>query len=216
MCIKSSGERLVTSDKCKSPMQMGGSLEPQAGRSAVLTSDFGQRTAGINLARHLSRVTRHWFSLFGILASLLLAGPMARAESAHPPTLEKLGNEVQCTCGGCVAPINECPMLNCAEKAEIRAFITKEITDGKDETTILQDLSLKYGVQVLSAPPAHGFNLAVWVLPPVGLLVGMGVVLVFVRRWKHKPDISPVATPAARDPKILSAVEEEMKSTGMG
>ena len=75
-------------------------------------------------------------------------------------------------------------MLDCAEKAEMQAFIKKEIADGKDETAILQDLSLKYGVQVLSAPPAHGFNLAVWILPGVGLLAGLGIVVVIVRRWK--------------------------------
>ena len=39
----------------------------------------------------------------------------------------------------CVAPLNQCPMLECAEKAEMRAFIKKEINDGKDETAILQD-----------------------------------------------------------------------------
>lgn len=140
---------------------------------------------------------------------------MVRAEGTRPPTLESIGNEVQCVCGGCVAPINECPMLNCAEKAEIRAFITKEIADGKNETTILQDLALRYGVKVLSAPPARGFNLAVWVLPPVGLLMGMGIVVVIVRRWKQKPEPVPVTPAAPYDPKLLSAVEEEMKSTGI-
>jgi cytochrome c-type biogenesis protein CcmH len=150
-----------------------------------------------------------------LLLTSLLAAPVARGDDAHKPTVEALGNEVQCPCG-CVAPLNQCPMLNCSEKAEMRAFITKEIADGKDETTILQDLSLRYGVQVLSAPPAHGFNLAVWILPGIGLLVGLGLVVVIVRRWNRKPP--PVASPSATapDPKVLSAVEEEMKSAGLG
>lgn len=166
------------------------------------------------LARYGSLVTGRY--LWGVVAASLLAASVARGADARKPTLEALGNEVQCTCGGCVAPINQCPMLNCAEKAEIRAFITKEIADGKDETMILQDLSLRYGVQVLSAPPAHGFNLAVWVLPGIGLLVGLGIVVVIVRRWKREPAPDWVASSAAQDPKILSAVEKEMKSTGMG
>ena len=140
---------------------------------------------------------------------------MARGDSARKPTLEALGNEVQCPCG-CVAPLNQCPMLDCAEKAEMRAFIKKEIADGKDETAILQDLSLRYGVQVLSAPPAHGFNLAVWILPGIGLLAGLAVVVVIVRRWKHKPAVVPASTSAAHDARVLTAVEEEMKSTGLG
>ena len=97
----------------------------------------------------------------------------------------------------------------------MQALIKKEIAAGKDETTILQDLSLKYGLQVLSTPPAHGFNLAIWILPSIGLLVGLGIVVVIVRRWRGKPELAPSPAAAARDPKILSAVEEEMKSTGM-
>src|SRR5208337_1001673 len=127
-----------------------------------------------------------------LLAACLLAASVARGDSARKPTLETLGNEVQCTCG-CVAPLNQCPHLDCAEKAEMQAFIKKEIAEGKDETAILQDLSLRYGVQVLTAPPAHGFNLAVWILPGIGLLVGLGLVVVIVRRWKRKPAIVPAS-----------------------
>ena len=97
----------------------------------------------------------------------------------------------------------------------MQGFIKKEIADGKDETTILQDLSLRYGVQVLTAPPAKGFNLAVWILPGIGLLAGLGMVVVIVRRWKRKPAVVPASTSASVDPQVLSAVEEEMRSTGM-
>ena len=107
-------------------------------------------------------------------------------------------------------------MLNCAEKAEMRAFIAKEIADGKGETAILQDLSLRYGVQVLSAPPARGFNLTVWILPGIGLLLGLGIVVVIARRWNRKPAPVVSAPAKASDPKVLSAVEEEMKSAGLG
>jgi cytochrome c-type biogenesis protein CcmH/NrfF len=150
-----------------------------------------------------------------LLAASLLAASVARGDSARKPTLEALGNEVQCTCG-CVAPLNQCPHIDCAEKAEMQAFIKKEIAEGKDETAILQDLSIRYGVQVLSAPPAHGFNLAVWILPSVGLLAGLGIVVVIVRRWKREPAIALAPTSATHDPKVLTAVEEEMKSTGLG
>lgn len=158
---------------------------------------------------------RHHFFWIGVLVAFLLATSVARADSARKPTLEAIGNEVQCTCG-CNAPLNQCPMLNCAEKAEMRAFITKEIADGKDETTILQDVSIHYGVQALSSPPAKGFTLAVWILPGAGLLVGLGTVVVIVRRWRVKPALVPAPTSASLDPKVLTAVEEEMKSTGMG
>ena len=144
----------------------------------------------------------------------LFAASMARGDTARTPTVESIGNGVQCSCG-CVAPLSQCPMLQCAEKAEMRAFIKKEIAEGKDEPAILLDLSSRYGVQVLTSPPAKGFNLAVWILPGVGLLMGLGIAVVLVRRWKQKPDLPSVAVAASHDPKVLAAMEEEMKATGM-
>ncbi|MFZ0961169.1 MAG: cytochrome c-type biogenesis protein CcmH [Terriglobia bacterium] len=181
----------------------------------------GVRSPKSGVTRTVSRAVGFgvWTSDLGLrtllLAAFLLTASFALADSARKPTLEAIGNEVQCTCG-CNAPLNQCPMINCAEKAEMRAFITKEIADGKDETTILQDVSIRYGLQALSSPPAKGFTLAVWILPGVGLLVGLGVVVVMVRRWRSKPDLAPAPTSACLDPKVLTAVEEEMKSTGMG
>ena len=150
-----------------------------------------------------------------LLAAFLLAASFAFGDTGRKPTLESMGSKVMCSCG-CVAPLSQCPMLDCAEKAQMQAFIKQEIADGKDETAILQDLSLRFGVQVLTAPPAKGFNLAVWILPGIGLLAGLGVVVVIVRRWKGKPAPDPALSSAPLDPKVLSAMEEEMKSTGLG
>ena len=149
-----------------------------------------------------------------LLAAALLAAALALGDSGRTPTLETIGNEVQCTCG-CNAPLNGCPHLECAEKAAMQGFIKKEIAEGKDETTILQDLSLKYGLQVLSTPPARGFNLTIWILPSLALLVGLSIVVVVVRRWKSKPGLAPAPSSAPPDPKVLAAIEEEMKSAGM-
>ena len=152
----------------------------------------------------------------GLLTAVLLAAPSVRADSARQLTVDSLGNKVMCVCGGCVAPLGQCPHMDCGTKAEMKALIQKEIADGKDEATILQDLSLRYGVQVLTAPPAKGFNLAVWILPGIGLLAGLAVVVVVVRRWRRKPAVEVVRTSASDDPKTLAAVEAEIKSAGLG
>lgn len=150
----------------------------------------------------------------GVLLVSLLAALAVRADAARRPTLESIGNQVMCLCG-CNAPLNKCPHIDCSTKAEMQAFIQKEIAGGKDETAILQDLTLRYGVQVLMAPPARGFNLAVWILPGVGLLLGLSAVVVIVRRWRRKPAAAAAALSAAPNPEVLAAVEEEMKSTGL-
>ena len=114
---------------------------------------------------------------------------MARADRSQKPTVEAMVDEVMCLCG-CVATLNHCPHRDCATVAEVRPIIEKEIAAGKDETAILQDLAIRYGVQVLASPPAKGFTLTAWILPGVGLLAGLSFVVMIVRRWR-KP--SPVA-----------------------
>lgn len=171
-------------------------------RRGLQTAVFGLRTSDFGLRAIL-------------LLAFLFAVLPARAGDARKPTVESLGNQVMCVCGGCVAPLNQCPMLDCAEKAEMRAFISKEIAEGKDEPTILQDVASRYGVKALAAPPAKGFNLVVWILPGIGLMVGLGLVVAIVRRWQMRQIGVPAPTPESQDPKVLAAMEEEMKAAGL-
>jgi cytochrome c-type biogenesis protein CcmH/NrfF len=140
---------------------------------------------------------------------------MTRADRSRKPTLESIGDQVMCLCG-CVATLNHCPHRDCATVAEIRPIIEKEIAEGKDETTILQDLAIRYGVQVLAAPPARGFNLAAWILPGAGLLAGLSFVVVIVRRWRKPAPLSAGVPVKPLDPKLLAAMEEEMRTSGLG
>jgi cytochrome c-type biogenesis protein CcmH len=152
----------------------------------------------------------------GILAATLLAAAAAWGAETRP-TVQSIGDEVMCMCG-CVATLNHCPHHNCATREEEQAVIQKAISEGKGETAILQELTLRYGVQVLASPPAKGFNLAAWILPGLGLMVGLVLVIVVVRRWRSKPS-GKAPQPAASqtlDAKLLAAVEEEMKASGLG
>jgi len=98
----------------------------------------------------------------------------------------------------------------------MEALVLKDIDAGKDEQAILQDFVDRYGVPVLAAPPAKGFDLTAWILPGVGLIVGLVVVIVIVRRMR-RPSAETAETPASSiDPKVLAAVEEEMKTAGLG
>ncbi|MGD0456654.1 MAG: cytochrome c-type biogenesis protein CcmH [Terriglobia bacterium] len=150
-----------------------------------------------------------------ILVFSLFAASMTSADGSRKPTLESIGDQVMCLCG-CVATLNHCPHRDCATVAEIRPIIEKEIAEGKDETTILQDLAIRYGVQVLAAPPARGFSLTAWILPGVGLVVGLSLVVVIARRWRKAAPVAAGVPPKPLDPKLLAAVEEEMKASGLG
>lgn len=139
------------------------------------------------------------------------------ARGAQPKTsLEKVGNQVYCLCG-CVTTLNHCPHLSsqCQSRAEITGVILQDIHQGEAEHAILQDLARRYGLQVLAAPPAKGFDLAVWILPGFGLVIGFVAVLLVVRRLRMgRGSEAPREQPLV-DAKIIAAVEEEMKRTVM-
>ena len=163
-----------------------------------------QKSTVRNICQHLSR-----WPVF-VLACGLFAASLTRADRPQKPTLESIGDQVMCLCG-CVATLNHCPHRDCATVAEMRPVIEKEIAEGKDETTILQDLAIRYGVQVLAAPPTKGFSLTAWILPGVGLLAGLSLVVAVVRRWRRPSPATAAAPAKPLDPKLLTAVEEEMK-----
>ncbi len=157
-------------------------------------------------------------SFESVLAVLLLvSGAAAAAGSAPKPTVKSIGDQVYCMCGGCVAILNHCPHLpsECSSRAQMENLIQREIAQGKDETAILQDLVLRYGVQVLATPPAKGFNLTAWVLPGFGLIAGLAVVIAVVRRWRKRPTEAPATSPSSIDPKVMAAMDQEMRKAGV-
>jgi cytochrome c-type biogenesis protein CcmH/NrfF len=149
-----------------------------------------------------------------LLALATLGAGPARAVDPRP-TVESIGERVMCLCG-CVAILNHCPHPNCSMQAEERATIQKAIDEGKDEPAILQAMVQQYGVKVLAAPPAQGFNLAAWILPGLAVALGLSLVVVIVRKWRRPGPAPAVADSVPEvDPKLLAAVEEEMKESGL-
>lgn len=150
-----------------------------------------------------------------VLAAILASLATVAHSDDRSELAQKIGDQVYCMCGGCVGLLNHCPHpdAECSTKLEMKSMIAREAAEGKSETAILQDLVQKYGVQVLASPPAKGFNLSVWILPGVGLLAGLGLVVFFVKRWRQPAPAAPAAS-APVDPKVLAAMEEEMKKVG--
>src|SRR6184192_1226503 len=123
------------------------------------------------------------------------------------PTVKSIADGLICQCGGCNFPVGTCNHEQCSSRDEMRAMAQKEIEAGKDETSILQDFVLRYGVKVLSTPPPGGFNSTVWILPGFAAVVGLAAAVMLVRRWRKRPTVIP---PSARhdasniDPKVLA------------
>jgi len=157
------------------------------------------------------------------LAALLVASiaPAAFSQSAKTelkdPALATRFNEISdrlvrlvCQCG-CQMILRVCNHVNCPSAVPMRHEIEKQLLDGKDNDTIVASFVDEYGQKVLSSPPATGFNLAVWVMPGFGLLVGLWIVWMLASRWASKRKLEPEPSVAV-DPEIRKRIEKDLKS----
>lgn len=78
-----------------------------------------------------------------------------------------------------------------------RAYIQQLIYQGDTLAQIKRALVAQYGVEVLALPPAHGFDLTVYVVPVVVVLALLALLAFLLPRWRANlrraggPDTAP-------------------------
>ncbi len=119
--------------------------------------------------------------LMMLVAALLLLASTAAAAPVPRTSLSDVEDEVMCP--SCHEPLAlaQSPQAN----AE-RNFIRTLIAQGQTKAEIKQALVGQYGPEVLAKPPADGFNLTVYVLPPALLLAGIAILVVTLPRWRRR------------------------------
>jgi cytochrome c-type biogenesis protein CcmH len=123
------------------------------------------------------------------LASLALGGAPALAASPQHVTLAQIESEVMCVT--CQIPLAEAQ--GSAQADDERQFIQQLIDRGESEAQIKQALVATYGVEVLALPPAHGFDLAVYLVPAAAVLALLTIVATLLPRWRRRRPASPAA-----------------------
>jgi cytochrome c-type biogenesis protein CcmH len=111
-------------------------------------------------------------------ATLASAGPSALA-AASRASLTDIENDVICV--SCHEPL---AVAQSPQAQAERNFISQQIAQGQTKPQIERALVAQYGPSVLGKPPAKGFNLTVYVLPPVLMLGGLILLAVALPRWR--------------------------------
>lgn len=149
----------------------------------------------------------------GVLALTLVAVP---ASQAQEPVTDDEVNEIarDLYCPVCEnTPLDVCPTQACQDwRAEIRA----QLSQGKTEEEIQQYFVERYGARVLAEPPSEGFNLIIWLLPILAVVVGGFFFVRFLRNLQQSPSAgldsgTSTAGQASADDDYLSRVEEEVR-----
>src|SRR5690606_11470834 len=110
-------------------------------------------------------------------------------------------------------PLDVCPTAACADWREL---IRVKLAEGQSRDDILNYFARQYGDGVLSNPPRRGASLIVlWVLPAVGILLGLVLFSVLLRSMRKTAPETPAARPKSTtgDPTIdayINRVEQEI------
>jgi cytochrome c-type biogenesis protein CcmH len=149
--------------------------------------------------------------LAGAAAAVMLtavSGWAAPPPTPVPPqvdeqTVHQVASELRCVV---------CQSLSVADSPsetanQMRGIIRERLAAGESPAQVRAYFVEKYGDWILLSPPASGFTLLVWVVPFIGLAIGLVVVAVVVRRWSRG---SREPVPAQPDPAMRERIRREM------
>lgn len=110
--------------------------------------------------------------------SLWPALPRAVAAPTLDDQVHAIAGVLMCpVCGGQTVSESGSPLAE-----QMRAIIRERLRAGQTRDEIIAYFVDQFGEGVLAAPPPRGSGLAVWLVPPAALGIGLVVLLRFVRR----------------------------------
>lgn len=120
---------------------------------------------------------------------------LSRSGPLEDPALEArataLADQLRCpVCQGLSIHDSPSPLAQ-----DMKDLIRSQVAAGATDQEVREYFISKYGEWVLLEPEARGFNLVVYVLPFIGLLLGIALIAVMVRRWTVPEDQPAVEAP---------------------
>jgi cytochrome c-type biogenesis protein CcmH len=121
------------------------------------------------------------------VAVLALAGPLVApvspAAAVPKPRVSLLAIERQAMCVTCKVALDE---SQAPQADREREYILSLIDEGRDEAEIKRSLVAQYGPTVLGLPGAHGFDLAVYLVPLAVVLALLTTILLLIPSWRRR------------------------------
>lgn len=149
-----------------------------------------------------------------LFVAFLLSGTVYAQQGVSDDEVNAVAKKLYCpVCEN--TPLDVCPTQVCRDWREM---IRQQLSEGWTEEQVLDYFSATYGPQVLAQPPVSGFNVLVWTLPIVGLVVGGTFLWRLLRRGqKRLPRKEPVSTEEALAPpgisdEMLTRIEREVEA----
>ena len=111
----------------------------------------------------------------------------AAACATEPPTLEERAQSIDQRLMCPVCPAETIDQSQADVAIQMRELVREKLRDGESEDQIFNFFVDRYDKGVLAEPPAEGFNILVWVIPPLAFLLGLALIWLGFRQLTRSP-----------------------------
>jgi cytochrome c-type biogenesis protein CcmH len=161
---------------------------------------------GVNMGKRIG---------FLLVLAAVSAGPLLMAQIGYSQRAKQIGTKLKCMCRGCDMSAGLCAHPGGSfsgpcdtAKAELKE-IDEHLAKGDSEQQIIDAFVAEYGTTVYVEPPKKGFGLVAWLMPVFYSCVGLGILVVVVRKWAVKPAPATPGAPANVPNEALQRAKEQ-------
>lgn len=153
-----------------------------------------------------NRLTLTIFIATALLLSLGIGVADAQTREPTDDEINVIARELYCpVCEN--VPLDVCPTQACEQW---RATIKEKLIEGWSEEQIKGYFVEQYGARVLATPPAEGFNILVYILPPLAFAAGAFILYRAFKTWRREAEMAAPASLPEDDP-YIKQFEEELR-----
>jgi len=138
-----------------------------------------------------------------VLLVLWVAGLVSAQVELQPQVFE-IAEKLRCP----VCTSESVAQSSADTSVRMREIIAEKLQAGESETEILAYFQARYGDWILLEPPRRGLYLVVWIFPIAAVVLLLGFLAFFLRRWTRRGQQSLEANPS-----YIDRVRRDMKPT---
>jgi cytochrome c-type biogenesis protein CcmH len=155
----------------------------------------------------VNTLRRH--AVAGLIALATVAAMLAPAVASAAvarASLTNIESDVMC-----VACHESLAVAQSPEAYSERSYIRGLIDQGETKAQIERQLVAQYGESVLGKPPARGFNLVVYVVPPALVAIALITLVLTLPKWRRRArEAAPLAAGPALSPSDTRRLDEDL------
>jgi cytochrome c-type biogenesis protein CcmH len=148
------------------------------------------------------------FLVLSLLVAFAVVPLLTMNLKAQSDRAREIGMHLKCMCKGCDMSAGGCSHPGgafsgpCPTAKAMMQDVDQHIAKGETDDQIIEAFVRQYGGIVYVEPPKHGFGLVAWIMPFFYAILGLAVVVFFIRKWRNEPKLTGAKAGGSDGPSV--------------